>query len=476
MLFNSFSFLFFFPIVSILYFLLPHRFRWLWLLLASCCFYMAFIPVYIFILALTIVVDYLAALLMERQTGFKRKFLFVTSIISTLLILIVFKYLNFFSETFSLVAHQFNYDVPSYVYQIILPIGLSFHTFQSMAYVIEVYRGNQKAEKNFGIYSLYVMFYPQLVAGPIERPQNLIHQFYESHDFNYNQVTDGLKQMAWGFFKKLVLADRLAVYVNEVFNHPERHEGFSVMMATVFFAYQIYCDFSGYSDIAIGAARVMGFRLMKNFDRPFISHNITEFWRRWHISLSSWFNDYLFQPLMTNTRNWKAGGAIFSLAIVFFLAGLWHGARWTFIVFGLMHGAAMIYEYSTRKARRRWAKKIPLSLYNLISILFTFSFLCFTWIFFRAVSMHDAFSIISSMRHINFSNPQVNIGGANLIYFLFTGIIVLETVQWFIKNNEFYNLLKNHPRWMRIMAYHLLIIAILAFGNFNNSQFIYFQF
>lgn len=475
MLFNSLKFLVFFPVVVFVYFLLPHKWRWAWLLGMSCVFYMAFVPVYIFILGLTIVVDYLAALLMERQTGFKRKLLFVASLISTLLILIVFKYLNFFSETFSVVAHQFNYNVPSYVYQIILPVGLSFHTFQSMAYVIEVYRGNQKAEKNFGIYSLYVMFYPQLVAGPIERPQNLIHQFYESHNFNYNQVTDGLKQMAWGFFKKLVLADRLAVYVNEVFNNPGKHEGFSVIVATVFFAYQVYCDFSGYSDIAIGAARVMGFRLMKNFDRPFISHNITEFWRRWHISLSSWFNDYLFQPLMTSTRNWKSG-AVFSLTVVFLLAGLWHGARWTFIVFGMMHGVAMIYEYSSRRARRRWAKKIPGQLYGMLSTILTFSFLCFTWIFFRSVSMHDAFSIISSLGHLNFSNPQINIAGANSLYFLFAGIIVLEIVQWFIKNNEFYSLLKNQPRWLRISAYHLLIIAILAFGNFNNTQFIYFQF
>ncbi|MEI7801603.1 MAG: MBOAT family protein, partial [Bacteroidota bacterium] len=216
MLFNSFSFLLFFPTVTVIYFLLPFRFRWLWLLGASCFFYMAFIPVYILILALTISVDYLAAILMERQTGAKRKILLVASLVSTALILFVFKYFNFFDNTFSSVAQLFNYHVPAHVYTIILPIGLSFHTFQSMAYVIEVYRGNQKAEKNFGIYSLYVMFYPQLVAGPIERPQNLIHQFYEAHDFNYQNVSEGLKQMAWGFFKKLVVADRLAIYVNEV--------------------------------------------------------------------------------------------------------------------------------------------------------------------------------------------------------------------------------------------------------------------
>ncbi len=475
MLFNSFSFLLFFPAVTVIYFLLPYRFRALWLLAASCFFYMAFIPVYILILALTISVDFLAAILMEQQTGSKRKLLLISSLISTALILFAFKYFNFFNETFSSVAHLFNYQVPAHVYNIILPIGLSFHTFQSMAYVIEVYRGNQKAEKNFGIYSLYVMFYPQLVAGPIERPQNLIHQFYEAHDFNYRRVTDGLKQMAWGFFKKIVIADRLAIYVNEVYNHPGKYEGVTVVLATIFFAYQIYCDFSGYSDIAIGAARVMGFRLMKNFDNPYSSLSVTEFWRRWHISLSTWFRDYLFIPLGGSKVAMKK--IYINLIIVFMVSGLWHGANWTFLVWGALHGFYVIVEryfgvsknIITENESGKFLKNFPRQ-------LLTFFLVCFAWIFFRSNSLTDAFIIISSSLHWNFSFAALNITVPGLLVYCFTGIFILELVQQLMKGNEFFSLMLHWPRWIRITTYHLLIISILAFGIFNNTSFIYFQF
>lgn len=471
MLFNSFSFLLFFPIVTVVYFLLPFRFRWIWLLGASCCFYMAFIPVYIFILGLTISVDYLAAILMEQQKGAKRKLLLIASLFSTALILFVFKYFNFFSDAFTSIAQLLNYPIPSLVYTAILPIGLSFHTFQSMAYVIEVYRGNQKAEKNFGIYSLYVMFYPQLVAGPIERPQKLIHQFYEQHNFNYQQVTDGLKQMAWGFFKKLVIADRLAIYVNEVYNHPDRYEGVPVIMATVLFAYQIYCDFSGYSDIAIGAARVMGFRLMKNFDNPYSSSSVTEFWRRWHISLSSWFKDYLFIPLGGSRVAVKK--IYINLFIVFIVSGMWHGANYTFLIWGALHAFYVITERFfgafTNNKQKTFIQKL---LQNFI----TFFLVCFAWIFFRANSVGDAFTLIASSLHINTFSPGIKILNPNILYFSILGIVFIEMVQWAMRGNEFFNLMINWPRWARLSAYHLLIICILAFGIFNNSQFIYFQF
>ncbi|GDX52825.1 alginate O-acetyltransferase [Bacteroidota bacterium] len=446
---------------------------------------MAFIPAYIFILAITISVDYSAAILMERQKGFKRKLLLITSLISTAFILFVFKYFNFFTDTFSSVAHLFNCSVPSHIYSILLPIGLSFHTFQSMAYVIEVYRGNQKAEKNFGIYSLYVMFFPQLVAGPIERPQNLIHQFYESHDFKYQNVTDGLKQMAWGFFKKLVIADRLAIYINEVYNHPGKYEGLPVILATIFFAYQIYCDFSGYSDIAIGAARVMGFRLMKNFDNPYSSASVSEFWRRWHISLSSWFRDYLFIPLGGSRVSLKK--IYINLAIVFLVSGLWHGANWTFIVWGALHGIyVMVEKYfgiGNADEEKLLAKTPSIKLSKAKSFIkkltkqwLTFFLVCFAWIFFRADSVTDAFTIITSAWHLNFSGLGINIISIDIIYFSVAGIIILEIVQRLMMGNEFFNLMINQPRWVRLTAYHLLIISILAFGVFNNSQFIYFQF
>lgn len=286
MLFNSFQFLLFFPIVTLIYFLLPHKYRWFHLLVASCVFYMFFIPAYILILFITIFIDYFAGIWIEKSTNQgKKKTYLILSIISTCLFLFIFKYFNFFTDNFNGIAQLIHWNYSLKTMAIILPIGLSFHTFQSLSYVIEVYNGNQKAEKHFGIYSLYVMFYPQLVAGPIERPQNLLHQFYEKHEFDYVRVSNGLKLMAWGLFKKVVIADRLSVFVNQVYNNPYDYKGLSLVVATIFFTFQIYCDFSGYSDIAIGSAQVMGFKLMDNFNRPYFSKSISEFWKRWHISL-----------------------------------------------------------------------------------------------------------------------------------------------------------------------------------------------
>src|SRR5678810_23272 len=304
MLFNSFTFLMFFPIVVAVYFAIPHRFRWAWLLAASCYFYMAFIPVYILILFFTIAVDYAAGILIEDAEGKRRKLFLLMSIVANVGVLAIFKYFNFLNANARAIAEVFHwpYGVPAL--SIILPIGLSFHTFQAMSYTIEVYRGRHKAERNPGIFALYVMFFPQLVAGPIERPQNLLLQFYERHEFDYDRVADGLRRMAWGLFMKVVIADRLSNYVNPVYNSPYSYDGLTLVVATVFFALQIYCDFAGYSHVAIGTAEVMGFRLMQNFNRPYLSRSISEFWSRWHISLSTWFRDYVYIPLGGNRWGW----------------------------------------------------------------------------------------------------------------------------------------------------------------------------
>lgn len=300
MLFNSFHFVFFFIIVTTLYFLLPHKYRWMVLLASSCYFYMAFIPIYILILGFTIIVDYFAGIWIEKSENKKRKLFLIASLIANIGVLAVFKYFNFLNDNLSIFLNNLGYENTIPRLGILLPIGLSFHTFQAMSYTIEVYRGHQKAERHFGIYSLYVMFYPQLVAGPIERPQNLLHQFKEKHYFEYERVVEGLKLMLWGLFMKLVVADRLAIYVDAVYNNTENHSGPTFILATIFFAIQIYCDFAGYSNIAIGSAKVMGFKLMTNFKRPYFSKNISEFWSRWHISLSTWFRDYLYIPLGGN--------------------------------------------------------------------------------------------------------------------------------------------------------------------------------
>lgn len=478
MLFNSFNFLLFFPIVTLIYFLLPHKFRWIHLLIASCVFYCFFIPVYLSILALTIIVDYYAALQIEKSQGKTRKMWLVGSILTTCLILIIFKYFNFFNDSFAEMALMLGLNYPIKALNIILPIGLSFHTFQSLSYVIEVYRGKHKAEKHFGIYSLYVMFYPQLVAGPIERPQNILYQFYEKHDFNYDDVVAGLKRILWGLFKKVVVADRLAVYVNTVYNFSDDHNGTTLLVATVFFAFQIYCDFSGYSDIAIGTARVMGFKLMTNFNRPYFSKSISEFWKRWHISLSTWFKDYVYIPMGGN-RGTKSL-MYFNLMVTFTLSGLWHGSSWTYIFWGALNGFYLIFAQITNhtgeKIKSIFRHKGFTSLVTLYNMAATFILIVFSWVFFRATTIHGAFNIIHKI-FVDRGGPVFNWKYREFVYgtFFLMILIVVEICEEYKVFNSF-SLFNNQFAVVRRFSYMLIILIILMFGVFGSSQFIYFQF
>ena len=472
MLFNSFQFLFFFPIVTILYFALPHIYRWLLLLLASCVFYMAFIPYYIFILFFTIIIDYIAGICIENAAGRRKKLFLIISLISNLGILGFFKYFNFFNANLGVIGQWLNTPLGFKNLTILLPIGLSFHTFQAMSYTIEVYRGKQKAERHFGIYSLYVMFYPQLVAGPIERPQNLLHQFLEKHEFTYTRVTDGLKLMLWGFFKKIVIADRLAEYVDEVYNKPGAYHGLPVIIATVFFAFQIYCDFSGYSDIAIGAAQVMGFSLMDNFNRPYFAKSISEFWRRWHISLSTWFKDYLYIPL--GGSRVAVPRLYFNLFIVFLLSGLWHGANWTFIIWGALNGFYLIIELMTKGLR----SKLP-SFFHLkiTGIFITFGLICFSWIFFRASNLHNAFLIIQNIVVFTPGYLQWNVlENSGHFWIGVFGIIFMETIHLMQRHTKMRHFLSEKPIVYRWTVYIAILWAIFIFGVFSEREFIYFVF
>ncbi len=339
MSFISYSFLVFFPVVTILYFWTPQRLRWALLLFASCIFYVAFIPAYIFVLFGLIAVDYTAGRLLGKATGAYRKCILLASVISTCAVLLVFKYFNFANENIAALSSFLHWNYSIAALSLALPLGLSFHTFQSLSYVIEVYRGKFKPERHFGIYALYVMFYPQLVAGPIERPQHLLPQFYENHVFDYERVKTGLIRMAWGFFKKMAIADNLAIIVNPIFANPSQYGSISLIIASICFTLQIYFDFSGYCDIALGAAQVMGFTLMENFNRPFAAKSIAEFWRRWHISLSSWFRDYFYYPLVLSQKKVTPAKIYATTLFTFLVTGFWHGANWTFGIFGLLHGA-----------------------------------------------------------------------------------------------------------------------------------------
>ncbi len=502
MLFNSLQFYIFFPITVLVFFLLPHRARWFWLLIASCYFYMAFVPIYLLILCFTIFVDFVAGILIENSQGRRRKVFLTISILANVGALAFFKYFNFFNENLASIASWLHWNYPIGALSILLPIGLSFHTFQSMAYTIEVYRGNQKAERHLGILALYVLFFPQLVAGPIERPQHMLHQFHEKHNFDYTQVTDGLRQMMWGFFMKIVIADRLAHLVNPVFNHPADYPGPILLLATLAFAYQIFCDFAGYTNIAIGAAKVMGFRLMKNFDRPYSSRSIAEFWRRWHISLSTWFKDYLYIPLGGNRVSSRRRD--FNLMVTFLISGLWHGANWTFIVWGALHGIYLVVALRTASIRAGLVHTLGLDrlprLLGAIQIVVTFSLVSFAWIFFRANTLADALYIIThlfsgyDLINLKLLSEQIfatlgnnlqlkilfpNLNGIHVGLIVLVELVLLEVAQWWQQRSGttgIEQLLVRKPFLLRWGLYYAMIFNILLLGVFEQSAFIYFQF
>jgi alginate O-acetyltransferase complex protein AlgI len=480
MLFNSLEFAIFFPVVTAIYFMLSQRWRVHFLLAASCFFYMAFIPIYILILAVTILIDYVAGIYLDRiQDPKKRKTLLWVSILSTCAVLFVFKYFNFFIGSFVGVAGILGWHISHRALGIILPIGLSFHTFQSLSYVVEVYRRNQKSERNFIVYATYVMFFPQLVAGPIERPQNLLHQFREWHAFNYVRVTEGLKRMGWGFFKKLVIADRLALYVNDVYSAPRNFNGLQLTLATVFFAYQIYCDFSGYSDIAIGAAQVLGFKLMENFNTPYYSLSVSEFWRRWHISLSTWFRDYLYLPLGGSRVSKQRH--ILNLMITFAVSGLWHGANWTYVLWGVLNGTYLIVGWLTKDFRNRFYEAIGMPEHTFarkaIMLLSTFTLTCVAWILFRARNIGDALYVFTHLASgWNFHKIATEQFLLRQLPVAFMAILALELAQLLNGSGSVTTYVKEMPMATRWALYASLVMAVLMFGVYKQTQFIYFQF
>ncbi|MEN9958908.1 MAG: hypothetical protein RLZZ474_1152 [Bacteroidota bacterium] len=464
MVFNSLQFLVFFGIVTSAYFLLAHRFRWVLLLVASCYFYMAFQPIYLGILGFTIVVDYYAGIYLERFQGHAKKLFLAVSLLANVGVLAVFKYYAFFTGNFMVAAHYFGYDVQIPQLSILLPIGLSFHTFQAMSYTIEVYRGNQKAERNFGIYSLYVMFYPQLVAGPIERPQNLIHQFYKEHVWDRARVTAGLFQMAQGLFKKVVIADRLALLVDSVYGSLAIQSGGNLILASVFYSFQIYCDFSGYSDMAIGAAKVMGFDLMTNFRAPYLAKSIPDFWRRWHISLSTWFKDYVYFSLGGNrvsVPKWY-----FNIMVVFIISGFWHGASWNFVIWGALHGVFQLVGISLSRRFPVLSPEHAKGFYLRFLQLWTFGLVTFAWVFFRLAHFAEINVYAKRLGVWNVDAPLgMHVNEIILSIGLIVGLLVWDHQSQSTKRIQ-------PSGWLL----SLMFVAIYFLGVFSLKQFIYFQF
>ena len=472
MVFNSIEFVIFLPIVVLLFYLLPQKARWLMLLAASCVFYMWFVPKYILILLVTIIIDYSAGILMEKHADEpkKKKTFLVISVVSTLLVLFIFKYLGFINDNFVWLCQKLGLDVRTSV-NIILPIGLSFHTFQSMSYVIEVYRGHQKAERHFGYYSLYVMFFPQLVTGPIERPGNLLRQLHEYKDFRYENISKGMRLILFGLFIKMVVADHLGAYVDEVYANPAEYNSWSVMLAMAFYSFQIYCDFFGYSTIALGSAKLMGFDISDNFRTPYLAKNIAEFWHRWHISLSTWFRDYVYFPL--GGSRVKFGRWAFNIMVVFVLSGIWHGAAWTFLFWGFAHGLLHILE---KALRNRFPYKEPNSKWLGISldalrIAKTFVLVTLFWVMFRATDF-------ANMRDI-FVAAVSNFGGGQSLaikpeVWLYLALFILSDLLLF--NTRFDAWCEGKPMVVRWLIYALLIFLVIACSSVNSFPFIYFQF
>jgi len=479
MLFNSLQFLFFFPIVAALYFILPHRIRWVLLLLASYYFYMSWVPSYAILILCTTFVTYLCAIAIGKMNNAMIKKLLVAACLVVVMgVLVLFKYYGFLAGSIREIAVHLGAprpDIPAL--KILLPVGISFYTFQSAGYVIDVYRGRVKPENHFGIYALYVSFFPQLVAGPIERSFNLLPQFREKVDFEYRRVTDGLKLMAWGFFLKVVIADNLAVYVNAVYSKPSAHHGPALLVATYLFAFQIFCDFAGYTEIAIGAARILGFDLMENFERPYFAKSIPEFWRRWHISLSTWFRDYLYIPLGGNRVSLSRWS--FNLFFVFLVCGLWHGAAWTFVAWGALHGLYMVVSVLTKRLRTRAEEGAGLDpggpLVRFMKVMVTFHLVCFGWIFFRANSMSDALYIVSGLFAGWTEGLQEVVNPVRLMLYitLVAFLLGVHLVQRRVTVRDYIIRQPVHFRWA---GYFALILGIFFFGRFEGSDFIYFQF
>lgn len=497
MLFNSLNFLLFFPAVCLGYYIIPHRVRYLFLLACSYFFYMCWNPEYALLMLTSTIITYLSGLMIDqadkiseekKRTG-RKKLYVALSFISNLLILFFFKYYGFAANIISQLFGAFHMQITIPAFDVILPVGISFYTFQALSYTVDVYRKEIYAERNFFKYALFVSFFPQLVAGPIERSKNLLLQINEKHTFDFEQIRSGLLLMLYGFFQKVVLAEYLALVVDNVYNNYQNRTGFQLLVATVAFAFQIYCDFGSYSNIAIGAARVMGFRLMENFNTPYFAISVSDFWRRWHISLSTWFRDYLYIPLGGNRkgkmRKW------INLMIVFLVSGLWHGASGHFVIWGMLNGAYQVIGEWLKPFRQKLIKLFHIDQtafsHRLLQMIITFGFVDVSWIFFRA-TFRQALSIgkkIAGLGKGDWFTWENNLKAMGLTPETRNLLIVSCMILFLVdlckyKGLDLISWLTKQGIWFRWLIYFAAIFGILIFGvygpGYDASQFIYFQF
>jgi alginate O-acetyltransferase complex protein AlgI len=479
MLFTSVHFIVFFLLITLTYYLIPHRFRWCLLLAASYYFYMSWDAWYVLLLIVTTLVAYTAAIIIRKaQRRTVKKAVLAAALTVHLGLLFFFKYLNFFSASLTELLKSVTIPLNPLTVKLLLPVGISFFTFQTIGYLIDVYRTKVEPERHIGIMALYVSFFPQLLAGPIERAHRLIPQLRAHVRLNIEQIRSGVLLMLWGFFKKLVIADMLVIYVDYVYADPTKYSGIAYAIATVLFAFQLYCDFSGYTDIALGVAQVLGISLMQNFNRPYLARSVADFWRRWHISLSTWFQDYVFTPLYLALSKRIRLKAVAKHAIAFpvsmliglTLLGLWHGANWTYVLFGLYYGVLVSLYYFTRK----WWDRMPMPL----QIAFTFIIVNIGWIIFKCKDLADLSYIFSHLFVFNLHHAYLLLSGIGIptLLIIAISVAILETVEAMQNNKRVLAFLSPDRWYLWWIICALLVWSILVFGTFSNAPFVYFQF
>lgn len=431
---------------------------------------------YIFIILFVILLNYWVGILIDRTDSEQRKkTFFYLSLLANLSVLIFFKYWNFLIQNlfdfFGWLHLDNSVSVP--FLDIALPLGLSYYIFQTIGYITDIKRGTIAAETNFYRFTLFTIYFPKLLVGPIERANHFLPQLKRNISFEKENITEGAKRIAWGLFKKLVVADRISIYHTAVMMHSEDQSGITLLFASLLYTFQVYADFSGYTDIALGTAKIFGFKLMENFKQPLLAKNVSDFWRRWHISLSSWVNDYIFNPLALKYRDLGQWGIFYALLVSFVVIGIWHGAAWTYVFFGILQAIALIYEIVSRKARKKISKKINSHLYHWVSILLTFLFVTFSLIIFQSKTISDAFDIIQKMitnRGELFLYPS-----AGLFMLIGCSIMMIYDLQEEYKILSFS--LFSNKRWLiQEVSYALLLLYILFAGVFDGGQFIYFAF
>ena len=493
MVFNSAQYLVFFPIVVLLYFAFPYKLRNLWLLFASYFFYMQWNAKYALLLLFSTFVTYISGICIEKAASKKKngwaKFCVGASFVLNIGILLFFKYSNFLIENVNRICELLGQDGQLKPLDVLLPVGISFYIFQELSYTMDVYRGKIKATRNLFRYALFVSFFPQLVAGPIERSGNLLKQFDEKHDFDVDRVRAGLLVMLWGLFMKMVIADNIAPSVNMIYEYYPQYTGIEIIVATVLFAFQIYCDFAGYSLIAVGSAKVMGFTLMENFRSPYLATSVSDFWDRWHISLTTWFTDYLYIPLGGNRKG--VVRKYLNVLIVFFISGLWHGAAYTYIAWGVLNGIFMVLEQMTVKLRERICyffkvDKTRFS-YRLGCGLLTFALVDFTWLFFRATGFSMAFTLLKQcVTNLQFGKlfglvfGNIGMTSAQMVVLALALLLLMSVDYLKEQGKDVAQLVLKQGAWFRWAVYLGLLFSILIFGVYGNvyeqTQFIYFQF